>query len=92
MDELIPSLFFIGMKYYIKAEESYDISDDVQLVCKYLKALDSGIINRKYVEGRPLVKFSLDEDLSKQTCDKLLKKHIPRNSELTKLSQKLFIR
>ena len=92
MDELIPSLFFIGTKHCIKAAESYDIDDDVQLVCKYLNAFDIGRINTLCEGEGPPVKFSLDKDLSKQTCDKLLKKYMPGNSELSKLSQKVFIR
>ena len=38
--ELIPTFYFIGTERHIDSSIPYVVDDDVQLVCKYLWALD----------------------------------------------------
>lgn len=71
---------------------AYDVDDDVQLVCKYLRAYDSKKIDRQYQEGGKLVKFSEDSRISDEACHKLLQKHMPKHIASTKIMQKLFIK
>ena len=52
--EEIPTLNLLGSTYTVQSEEPYTVDDEVQLVCKYLQAYESGGtkgINRLYKEG-----------------------------------------
>lgn len=46
--ESIPALGLLGTPRLVDSSREYIIDDDVQLVCKYLQAYDSGNINRLY--------------------------------------------
>ncbi len=46
----IPTLGLLGSPVLIDTNRDYSIDDDVQLVCKYLKAYDSKKIDRLYKE------------------------------------------
>ena len=48
--EDVPALALLGSPILIESDSSYDIDDDVQLICKYLRAYDTGEINRLYRE------------------------------------------
>ena len=52
--EEVPALGLLGTSHYINPETAYSVDEDVQLVCKYLKALQVGGlrgIDRLYQEG-----------------------------------------
>ena len=50
--EEVPTLGLLGTPHYIRPETRYSVDEDVQLVCKYLRALSNGKIDRLYREGR----------------------------------------
>ncbi len=50
--EEIPALGFLGTPRHIDPGCDYRVDKDVQLVCKYLKAYDSGAIDMLYKEIR----------------------------------------
>ena len=54
----VPALGLLGTPYYIKPDTPYTVDEEVQLVCKYLKALqidgEEGI-DRLYKEGEGIV-------------------------------------
>ena len=50
----VPALGLLGTPYYIRPDTPYTVDEEVQLVCKYLKALQVGGeegIDRLYEEG-----------------------------------------
>ena len=49
--EEVPTLGLLGSSHLIDSTCDYSIDDDVQLVCKYLKAYESKKINTLYKEG-----------------------------------------
>lgn len=88
----MPILQLISIPKLIDSDTPFDVDDDVQLVCKYLQAFKTGVIDRQYQEGGPLVKFSGRDRLSDTTCHELLKEYImPKHAAESKLTQKLFI-
>ena len=50
--EEIPALGLLGTPKYIDPDCHYTIDKDVQLVCKYLRANDSGVIDTLYNDFR----------------------------------------
>lgn len=40
----------------------------------------------------PIVKFSLDDDLAPEECHSLLTEHMPDRIQMTKVTQRLFIK
>ena len=92
----VPALHLLGIPHYISPDIPYTVDDDVQLVCKYLRAYKAGnselSIDKLYKEGGPLVKFSLEPDLTEENCYKLLKEFMPDHIVATKITQQLFIR
>ena len=51
----VPVLGLIGTQHIIPRDKAYSVDEDVQLVCKYLRALSIGGTNgidRLYREGR----------------------------------------
>ena len=40
--EEVPTLGLLGKKHFIFSDKPYRVDDDVQLVCKYLQAYDTG--------------------------------------------------
>ncbi len=51
--EEVPTLGLLGEQYFILSEKPYSVDNDVQLVCKYLQAYDTGGIigiDRLYCE------------------------------------------
>ena len=50
----VPILGLIGTQHMVKSDKPYSVNEDVQLVCKYLKALSIGGtkgIDKLYREG-----------------------------------------
>ena len=50
----VPALGLLGTQHFVHHDKPYTVDDDVQLVCKYLKALRLGErkgIDRLYKEG-----------------------------------------
>lgn len=91
----VPALQLLGSPQYIQPDIPYTVDSDVQLVCKYLQAYKLGSpkkIDRLYLEGRQLVKFSTDFDLSDEECHSLLQEYMPKHIASTKITQQLFIR
>jgi hypothetical protein len=90
----VPVLQLFGSARVIDREVPYDIDEDVQLVCKYLKAYDQKKIDRLYTERFPdnLVQFSKDNDLPDEECHQLLRKHMKEHVASTKITQQLFVR
>ena len=50
--EEIPALGLLGTPHYIDTDYHYNIDKDVQLVCKYLRAYDSGVVDTLYNDFR----------------------------------------
>ncbi len=48
----IPTLGLLGTPHLIDTNRDYSIDDDVQLVCKYLKAYDTKKIDTLYRERK----------------------------------------
>ena len=51
----VPALGLLGTPYYIHPDTPYTVDEEVQLVCKYLKALQVGGtrgIDKMYREGK----------------------------------------
>ena len=88
----VPTLKMLGSLHLIDSKIPYDVDDDVQLVCKYLRAHKLQTINRKHIEGFPPLKFSRDRDIPEKDCHKLLQDCMPKHAASTKITQKLFIR
>ena len=44
----VPALGLLGTPHYIDPDTPYTVDEEVQLVCKYLKALQVGEIDRLY--------------------------------------------
>lgn len=86
----------LGTPHYISPDVPFSVDQDVQLVCKYLRAYKSDdlarSINTLYEEDGPLVKFSLEPDLTSEECHKLLREFMPEHVVSTKITQQLFIR
>ena len=56
----VPALGLLGTPHYIHPDTPYTVDDEVQLVCKYLKALQVGGeegIDRLYHEGEGINLF-----------------------------------
>ena len=91
----VPVLGLIGTQHMIPRDKAYSVNEDVQLVCKYLKAHKTGGtkgIDKLYREGGQLVKFSLDPELSEEECQSLLQKYMSEHIKKTKITQRLFIK
>ena len=90
----VPVLHLLGSPHYIHPDIPLAIDQDVQLVCKYLRAYKQGSrgIDREYREGSRLVKFSTDSDLSEDECHVLLHEYMPKHIRSSKITQQLFIR
>lgn len=88
----------LGTPHYVHPEIPFTVDNDVQLVCKYLRAYKASLvgnprgINREYKEGGLLVKFSLEPNLSDEDCHRLLQEYMPKHITPTKITQQLFIR
>ncbi len=67
--EEIPALGLLGTSQHIDPGCDYSVDKDVQLVCKYLKAYDSGAINTLYNEfqGKWTVCFIANTTLIQNT-------------------------
>lgn len=48
----VPILQFVGEEKEISTDYKYKVDEDVQLVCKYLKAYKENRIDRLYEEGK----------------------------------------
>ena len=46
----VPALGLLGTPHYIRPDTPYTVDEEVQLVCKYLKALKDGKIDKLYRE------------------------------------------
>ena len=89
---LVPFLKYVGRQHHVKQDDPLDITDDMQLVCKYLKALKNPKhINRLYRRNRQ-VKFSTDPDLDYQTCHQLLQEAMEDHVRKNKIMQELFVK
>ncbi|XP_019859705.1 PREDICTED: uncharacterized protein LOC109587936, partial [Amphimedon queenslandica] len=100
--ELLPTFTFVGTLHHIDSSLHYEIDDDVQLVCKYLKAYKYEQENPGTREGinklfndliQIPVKFSTEADFDDpKECLSLLYKYMPDYIAERKISQKLFIK
>ncbi|XP_019857334.1 PREDICTED: uncharacterized protein LOC109585637 [Amphimedon queenslandica] len=99
--ELLPTFNFIGAPKHISSSWPYKVDDDVQLVCKYLKAYKAEQENPGTREGinklfndfiQIPVKFSTEADFDESECLSLLDKYMPDYIAERKISQKLFIK
>ena len=91
----IPTLGLVGTPFSIHPDTPYTVDDDVQLVCKYLKAyIGKGLqsINSLYREGGPLIKFSNKKDLPDEECQVLLSKLMPDHVKKSKITQRVFVK
>eukprot|EP00118_Oscarella_pearsei_P023946 m.294339 g.294339 ORF g.294339 m.294339 type:complete len:5643 (+) comp40744_c0_seq7:98-17026(+) len=89
--EWIPLFKYVGAKNHVSREERLDVDNDVQLVCKYLKAYSSGDIDRLHKNKRE-VKFSSGPRLDADDCHALLKRYMPKHVKESKLMQHLFVK
>ncbi|KAI6653727.1 hypothetical protein LOD99_3231 [Oopsacas minuta] len=100
---LVPILKFIGKKKLIQANKPYQINHEVQLVCKYLRAMEefrsrkgknSQIgINTLYQEGSGSpVKFGNKPTVPDAECYTLLNKYMATDVQSKKILQKLYIK
>ena len=48
----VPVLGLLGTPVAVEHNSNFDITDDVQLVCKYLKAYETKRIDKLYKEGK----------------------------------------
>eukprot|EP00731_Ephydatia_muelleri_P036542 Em0275g1a len=88
----IPTLELLGSSFEVQDQRYYRRDASMQMVCKYLRALKNGDIDRRvYKEGGPPVKFSLDPDLNKDECKVLLEEKMPKSIQNNKITQRLFI-
>ena len=90
----VPALGMLGTPHYIHPDKPYCVDEDVQLVCKYLKAMEVGGekgIDRLYQPDSP-VKFSSEPDLQDEECQQLLQQYMPEHVRNTKITQRLFIK
>lgn len=58
----VPVLGLLGTQVAIEHNSNFDVTDDVQLVCKYLKAYETKRIDKLFKEGKqfcPLVKTTM---------------------------------
>ena len=88
----VPVLQLIGSTQLIDSSIPYDVDEDVQLVCKYLKAYEEGMINMLYYDEQRPVKFYTDPDLPDKDCHQLLNKYMKPHVASTKTTQQLFVR
>jgi len=91
----LPALGLLGTPHYILQDKPYCVDKDVQLVCKYLKALQVGGekgIDRLYQNSYQPVRFSSEPDLQDEECQQLLQHYIPQHIRNTKITQRLFIK
>ena len=89
----IPTLGLVGTPHNIPQDSPYTINADVQLVCKYLMVYSSERIDRCYVEGGDLNKFStLIKDLTDEDCQDILLKFMPKHVKRSKITQHLYVK
>lgn len=89
----VPVLQLIGSTKLIDHSIPYDVDEDVQLVCKYLRAYDTKEIDRLCDEDDNIpVKFSMDPELSDSKCHELLDKYMTNSIQDSKITQQLFVR
>eukprot|EP00731_Ephydatia_muelleri_P026772 Em0018g872a len=85
----IPTLGLLGTSHHVC--EPFIMDEEVQLVCKYLKAYKEKEIDRLYKDGQP-VKFSLGPVIAEKECHKLLDEFMPSHIRTRKITQHLFIK
>lgn len=78
-----PFVSYVSTRKQILPDCSFDVDEDAQFVCKWLKAYDTGSINRTYKEKRVS-----DDLVSSQECNALLLKYMPNGRKIT---QHLFV-
>ena len=94
----IPVLELLSTSHYVDPNIAFTVDSDVQLVCKYLLQYKRRFsrkflgIDKLYKEKGPIVKFSLDTDLSDEKCHQLLQEFMPKHVASSKMMQKLYIR
>ena len=100
----VPILRFIGKKKLIEANKPYLIDKEVQLVCKYLRAMEEYRnrkpgrnpqigINALYLEGSGSpIKFGNKSTVPNAECYTLLNKYMVDDVQSKKILQKLFIK
>ena len=92
----VPILRLLGSSRCISSDTPYKVDDEVQLVCKYLRAYKEERIDQMFSERGKYanipVKFSTDPDLQDKECHDLLEKYMPEHIASTKITQQLFIK
>ena len=101
----VPILRFIGKNKLIEANKPYLIDEEVQLVCKYLRAFEEYMtrksgpkfaqcgINTLYQEGSSApIQFGRYSEVPDAECYKLLNKYMIAEVQSKKVLQKLFIK
>ena len=101
----VPILRFIGKNKLIEANKPYLIDEEVQLVCKYLRAFEEYMtrkpgpkfaqcgINTLYQEGsRAPIQFGRHTEVPDAQCYTLLNKYMIAEVQPKKVLQKLFIK
>ncbi|XP_065842574.1 uncharacterized protein [Oscarella lobularis] len=89
--EDVPIFHYLGQSYEISPDSLFDLNDDVQLVCKYLKVYASGDIDRRLQNNMGEVKFSEDPPVPPTECYSLLENHSTKEIKEQKITQHLFI-
>ena len=94
--DYVPCLKYIGTEHHIAAIDPLDVDDDIQLVCKYLRALRAlgdpeYSINRRCT-GDKEVKISRDPDLPQHQCQEILLREMGDHVRDRKIMQQLFVK
>ena len=98
---MVPVVKLLGTPHYVGSDVPYVVDEDVQLVCKYLRAYkqrgENKGIDKLAIEDRKgkvivEVKFSRDPDLEDEECHALLREYMPEHVVPTKITQQLYIR
>ena len=89
---MVPVFIIFNSIHEITVNEEFEINEEAQFVCKYLKAYQNGTIDEVCTEKRPIVKFSRNEDLQRSECHGLFKQYMPEWVLKSKITQKLFIK
>ena len=92
----IPLFKYVGVKRGITATEPFEIDNDVQLVCKYLKAFTEegrrGILKIDQLARHDKPNKIAGSDLPASECRELLDDHMPEHVKERKVMQHLFVK
>ena len=99
----LPLFKYVGKKQEVNRHGPFDVNDDVQVVCKYLKAYDeTGKKGKKRIDtlipfrtnprlDEP-IKFAAGRDLPDEECHEFLNKYMPEHVKERKVMQHLFVK